>query len=115
MRPLPPAGLDRPARKDIWIFAAALALGCHLAFAAFAIVRVQEEPDDEDLGAPGIEVAFETASPSAQAAELPPGPESDASAASPPVVEQKTAARDVDLPREMPVESEDPDRPVTTD
>jgi TonB family protein len=42
-----------------------------------------------------------------------PGPESEASAASPPVVEQKTAEKQTDLPKETPVESENPDRLVT--
>jgi hypothetical protein len=46
---------------------------------------------------------------------LPPGPESEASAASPPVVEQKTAEKEVDLPKETPVESENPDRLVAVE
>ena len=47
-----------PLRRKIWIFAAVLALGAHLAFAAFAIARMSE-PDDDDLGAPGIEIVIE--------------------------------------------------------
>ena len=89
-----------------------LALGAHLAFAAFAIARMSE-PDDDDLGAPGIEIAYELASTQTAMSELPPGPESEASAASPPVVEQKTAEKQTDLPKETPVESETPDRLVT--
>jgi TonB family protein len=89
-----------------------MALGAHLAFAAFAIARMSE-PDDDDLGAPGIEIAYELASTQNAMSELPPGPESEASAASPPVVEQKTAAKQTDLPKETPVESENPDRLVT--
>ena len=101
-----------PLRRKIWIFAAVLALGAHLAFAAFAIARMSE-PDDDDLGAPGIEIAYELASTQNAMSELPPGPESEASAASPPVVEQKTAEKQTDLPKETPVESENPDRLVT--
>jgi len=101
-----------PLRRKIWIFAAVMALGAHLAFAAFAIARMSE-PDDDDLGAPGIEIAYELASTQNAMSELPPGPESEASAASPPVVEQKTAAKQTDLPKETPVESENPDRLVT--
>lgn len=70
------------------------------------------EPEDDDLGAPGIEIAFELASPQNSPSELPPGPETEASAASPPVVEQKISEKEVDLPKETPVESENPDRLV---
>jgi periplasmic protein TonB len=101
-------------RRNIWIFAAVVAFCAHLAFAAFAIARMSE-PDDDDLGAPGIEIAFELASTQTALSELPPGPESEASAASPPVVEQKTAEKEVDLPKETPVESENPDRLVTVE
>ena len=101
-----------PLRRKIWIFAAVMALGAHLAFAAFAIARMSE-PDDDDLSAPGIEIAYELASTQNAMSELPPGPESEASAASPPVVEQKTAAKQTDLPKETPVESENPDRLIT--
>ena len=101
-----------PLRRKIWIFAAVMALGAHLAFAAFAIARMSE-PDDDDLGAPGIEIAYELASTQNAMSELPPGPESEASAASPPVVEQKTAEKQTDLPKETSVESENPDRLVT--
>jgi TonB family protein len=106
---------DQSVRKGIWIFAAALALGCHLAFVAFAIARMHEEPEDEDLGAPGIEIAFELASPQTSPSDLPPGPESEASAASPAVVERKATVKDADLPKEIPVESKEPDRLVTID
>jgi protein TonB len=101
-------------REGLWIFAASLALCSHIALAAFAIAEMREEPDD-DLGAPGIEIAFELASASTPPSDLPPGPESEASAASPPLVEQKATDKDVDLPKETPVEAEEPDRLVTVD
>lgn len=103
---------DQALRRNIWIFAAVFVCCAHLAFAAFAIAHMNE-PEDDDLGAPGIEVAFELTSAQTPSSELPPGPESEASAASPPVVEQKTAEKEVDLPKETPVESENPDRLVT--
>ena len=106
---------NRPVRKEVWIFAATLAFCCHLAFVAFAIVRMNEEPEDDDLGAPGIEITFELASTPTPPSDLPAGPESDASAASPPIVEQKTTTKDADLPKETPVESQEPDRLVTID
>ena len=103
---------DQTLRRNIWMFAAVFVCCAHLVFAAFAIARMNE-PEDDDLGAPGIEIAFELASTQTSPSELPPGPESEASAASPPVVEQKTAEKEVDLPKETPIESENPDRLVT--
>src|SRR5262249_4624440 len=73
------------------------------------------EPEDDDLGAPGIEIAFELASTQTTPSELPPGPESEASAAAPPVVEQKATEKEFDLPKETPVESDNPDRLVTVE
>ena len=102
---------DQSLRRNIWIFAAVFVCCAHLVFAAFAIARMNE-PEDDDLGAPGIEIAFELASPQNSPSELPPGPETEASAASPPVVEQKISEKEVDLPKETPVESENPDRLV---
>src|SRR5215510_5364459 len=102
---------DQSLRRNIWIFAAIFVCCAHIAFAAFAIARMNE-PDDDDLGAPGIEIAFELASTQNSPSELPPGPESEASTASPPVVEQKTTEKEVDLPKETPVESQNPDRLV---
>jgi hypothetical protein len=45
--------------------------------------------------------------------DLPPGPEADASTASPAVVEQKVVVEQTDLPKAVPTETEDPDRLVT--
>jgi TonB family protein len=103
---------DQALRRNVWIFAAIFVCCAHVALAALAIARMNE-PEDDDLGAPGIEIAFELTSAQTTPSELPPGPESEASAASPPVVEHKTAEKEVDLPKETPVESENPDRLVT--
>jgi protein TonB len=97
--------------KSLWLFAVTSAVAIHAAFAALAYVHMQDIESD-DLGAPGIEIALELASPQAPPSDLPPGPDSEASMASPPVVEQKTEVKDVDLPHETPVEAEDPDRIV---
>jgi TonB family protein len=105
---------DLSLRRRIWISAAVFVCCAHLGFAAFAIARMNE-PEDDDLGAPGIEIAFELASTQTMPSELPPGPESEASAPSPPVVEQKATEKEVDLPKETPVESDNPDRLVTVE
>lgn len=106
---------DRPFPKGIWIGAAVVAITFHLAFAAFAITRTYEETEDDDLGAPGIEIAVELASVPSAETNLPPGPESDASAASAPVVAQQAEVKDPDLPKETPVEAVEPDRLVAVD
>ena len=98
---------DQALRRNVWIFAAIFVCCAHVALAAFAIARMNE-PEDDDLGAPGIEIAFELTSAQTTPSELPPGPESEASAASPPVVEQKTTEKKVDLPKETPVEFRKP-------
>lgn len=112
---IPIPGPDHAFRKGLWATAAATALTCHLAVAAFAITHMREDPDDDDLGAPGVEVTFELASAQAQPSELPPGPESEASAAAAPVQVQKATEKEVELPRETPVESRQPDRLVTVE
>jgi TonB family protein len=100
------------SHKKIWVAAAAVALTCHVAFAAFALSRLLNEPDDEDLGAPGVEIALELTSPKLRASDLPPGPESEASVASRAAVEQKEE-KSPDLPKETPKESDDPERQVS--
>jgi TonB family protein len=52
-------------------------------------------------------------SPHLEPTDLPPGPDVDASVASPALAEQKAEVKDTDLPKEVPTETEDPDRVVT--
>ena len=107
--------VNRPEhRRSVWAFAAVVALVGHLGGAALAVAWIGNEPEDDDLGAPGIEVAFELASTQATPTDLPPGPESEAAAASAPVAPQERKVENADLPKETPVESEEPDRLVTT-
>jgi len=68
---------------------------------------------DDGLGANGIDVTIEMASPKVPDDDLPPGPDVDASQASPQVAEQKAEVKETDLPKDRPTESEDPDRIVT--
>lgn len=111
----PATPLSHPSTgKGLWIFAAVVAVTLHATVAAFAVMRMQEM-EDEDVGAPGIEIGLELTSPQTPPSELPPGPDSEASVASPAVAEQKTEVKEVDLPKEAPVEAEDPDRLVTSE
>lgn len=113
---LPPK--DMPAHpatgKGLWCFSAILALSLHLTFAGLAYVQMLKDAEDDDLGAPGIELGLELASPKSPPADLPPGLESEASAAAPEATEQATI-KDADLPKETPVESDDPDRLVAVE
>jgi hypothetical protein len=84
------SGLDeqKPSRR-LWISAAVIALAIHVAGAALAIVHLQGEDLDDALGASAIEVGLELASVRREVTDLPPGPDTDASAASPQLNEQK--------------------------
>jgi periplasmic protein TonB len=97
----------------LWLTAGLVALGLHAGCVALAVAHLRSDDDDDDLGAPAIEIGVELASARNEATDLPPGPESDASSASPAVQEQKAVAEQTELPKETPVESETPDRIVT--
>lgn len=101
-------------RRGIWMFAAVLALCGHAALAALALTQL-DDPDDDDLGAPGIEIAVDLAAPPLPDSNRPPGPESEAAAASTAAAEQKTEIKEAALPKETPVEAQDPDRLVSVE
>src|SRR5262249_28030247 len=65
-----------------------------------------------DLGAPAIEIGVELAAPHLPPTDLPPGPDTDASTASPPVIAQQEVVKESDLQKAKPTETEDPDRVV---
>jgi TonB family protein len=103
-----------PSRR-VWLFAAIAALILHGAVAAVALTGFTSDADDEELGAAGIEVGLEFLAPRGEVTDLPPGPDTEASAASPQVVEQKAEVKKTDLPQDKPIESENPDRVVSPD
>ncbi|HTV31643.1 MAG TPA: energy transducer TonB [Methylocella sp.] len=96
----------------VWALAALGAVLLHASLIAIVMATLQVENQDDDLGAPSVEIGVELASPHLDATDLPPGPEAEDSAASPEVVEQKTVAKETDLPKDQPDETEDPDRVV---
>jgi len=102
----------RPSRW-LWVSAALAALVLHIGGAALAFVNLETDDFDESGGAPAIEIGLETMSPETEPSDLPPGPDSDASAASPAVAEQNADVKETDLPKDTPTEAEDPDRAVT--
>ena len=107
--------LFRNPAKRLWVYAALAALLMHVGGVAFAITTLQGDDPDDELGAAGMVIGLELASPRAEPTDLPPGPDADASAASPSIVEQKAELKPTDLPQDKPVESEDPDRVVSPD
>jgi periplasmic protein TonB len=105
--------LGQKTSPRLWVVAAIAALALHIGGAALALAQLVNDDADDALGAPAIEIGLELSSPRQEATDLPPGPESDASVASPAVTEQKAEPKETELPKDTPTETEDPDRVVT--
>ncbi len=107
-----------PVRRGPWLawgIAALVAVGLHGGCIAFAMSRMTAENLDDADGAPAIEIGLEMETTHREATDLPPGPEAEASTATPSVQEQKQVAEQSDLPKDTPTETDDPDRLVTTE
>jgi protein TonB len=103
---------QKPSRR-LWILAGVCALALHVGGAGLVIAHMQTDDPDDSLGAPAIEIGLEMMTPRQEATDLPPGPDSDASVASPALAEQQAVVEDTELPKAVPTETEDPDRVVT--
>jgi periplasmic protein TonB len=99
--------------RKLWIGAAAGALALHLGGAALALAHLSADEAEDALGAPAIEIGLEMTSPRTEPTDLPAGPDTDASVASPALAEQKAEVKQTDLPKDKPDETEDADRIVT--
>jgi protein TonB len=109
------SGLDSERKPSIrlWACAAAGALALHLGGVALAVAHLRGEGLDEGtLGATAIEIGV-FSSPHVEDSDLPPGPDTDASMATPQLAEQKAEIKEADLEKDKPTEAEDPDRLVT--
>ncbi len=104
---------EQKSSRRLWFLAALGALALHVGGAALAIAHLQTDDPDDSLGAPAIEIGLELMSPRLEATDLPPGPDADASVASPALAEQKAELKETELPKDVPTETEDPDRAVT--
>jgi periplasmic protein TonB len=105
--------LDEPRPPlRLWTIAAVTAVALHVGGAALAFAHLSSDEGDS-LGANVVEIGVELVSPTAEATDLPPGPDADASVASPALAEQKAEIKPTDLPKDTPTESNDPDRVVT--
>jgi periplasmic protein TonB len=105
---------QKPSRR-LWILAGAAALALHVGGAALAVAHLRTEDPDDSLGAPAIEIGLEMSSPHLEPTDLPPGPDAEASVASPAIAEQKAELKETELPKDVPTETENPDRAVTPD
>src|SRR3954454_22979968 len=103
---------QRPSRR-LWILAGLGALALHIGCAGLVIAHMQTDDPEDSLGAPAIEIGLEMMAPRQEVTDLPPGPDTDASVASPALAEQQAEIKDTDLPKAVPTETEDPDRVVT--
>lgn len=101
------------ASRRLWVFAALAALVLHLGGAALAVAHLQTGDLDDSLGASAIEIGLEMTSPHVEETDLPPGPDTDASVASPAIAEQQAVVKETDVPKDIPTETENPDRVVT--
>ena len=103
---------QEPSRR-LWILAAVGALALHVGGGALAVAHLRTDDLDDSLGAPAIEIGLELMSPRLEASDLPPGPDTDASMASPALAEQKAELKETELPKDVPTEADDPDLMVT--
>ncbi len=110
---LPGREQPRHLSRVVWISAAIGALALHAGGVAIALGAMQPNEDDDDLGAPGIEIGVELMSPHLDPSNQPVGPDTTASMPSPEVVEQKQVEKQTDLPKAAPTETDDPDRTVS--
>jgi periplasmic protein TonB len=101
------------ASRRLWIAAAAGAFALHLGGVALALAHLNADDPDDAMGTPAIEIALEMTSPKVDQTDLPAGPDTDASVASPALAEQKAEVKETDLPKDKPDETEDADRIVT--
>jgi TonB family protein len=101
-----------PLPRTVWIIAALGALVIHATAGALAFHYLQRDTS-EDLGAPVMVIDVDLASPRSAPTDLPVGPDTEASAPSPAVVEQKEVVEQMDLPKAVPTETDDPERVVS--
>jgi periplasmic protein TonB len=106
--------LEQKPSRPLWLFAGVAALALHLGGAALAVAHLQTtEAEDVSEGTGGIAIGFESLAEQREQSDLPPGPDSDASVASPALAEQKAEVRESDLPKDTPTEQAEADRIVT--
>ena len=109
---MPDFDTEPKSSRRLWIFAAMGALMLHVGGAALAVAHLRGVEPDDASGTPAIEIGLEMTSPHLEPTDLPPGPDAEASVASPALAEQKAEVKESELPKDVPTESDDPDREV---
>src|SRR5207244_3777442 len=104
---------QRKSSKSLWISAAVIAVALHVGGAALALMHLRQDEDYDSLGANVSAIGVDLVAPDVEKTDLPPGPDSDQSAASPALAEQKAEVKPTDLPKDTPMEPDDADRVVT--
>jgi periplasmic protein TonB len=105
----------RPSLKislPMWVLAVLAALTVHAACFALARGYLRNTDPDAEMGAKAIELGIELVAPRSEWSELPAGPDAEESVASP-AAEQVKIVEPVALPRDMSIESDDPELAVT--
>ena len=106
---------DEPFRSSprTWVIGAVGALALHVAGGALVFGYMHDQ--SVDLGAPGLVIDVDLTAPRQAPNELPVGPDTEASARAPGVVEQKTVIQKNDLPKDTPTDTDDPERIVSSE
>ena len=104
---------QKPSRR-LWILAAVAALALHLGCGALAFAHLRGDDSRRLSGRTRRHRHRTDVAAAEEDTDLPAGPDTDASVASPALAEQKTEVKPTDLPKDTPTETEDPDRVVTT-
>jgi len=101
----------RPSLR-LWMIAAVGAVVLHVGGAALAVAHLRTDDPDDTFGTPAIEIGLEMTAPHLEPTDLPAGPDAEASVASPALPEQKAEIKETELPKDVPTETDDPDRVV---
>jgi protein TonB len=103
---------DAPPKEPlrIWFLAVCGSVALHAFCVSLVALNLHDAPDEVAFGAPAIEIDIELAAPRVQPNDLPPGPNVEASAATPTVTAQKEVVSE--LPKAAPAETADPDAVV---
>ena len=96
----------------LWTVGAVCAVALHVGLVAFAVAKFSDVDQDDITGESAMEIGLQLTQPEAEPQDLPPGPLSEASAAAPDVAAQEAEAKQDDLPKAVPTESETPDQVV---
>jgi TonB family protein len=112
-RAMPDLDSGHQPSMRLWVLAALGALAIHVGGAALAVAHLPTADSETELGAQAIEIGLEMMSPHLDPTDAPAGPNTEASAASPALAEQKAVVEEAELPKEVPTETVDPDRVVT--